>query len=230
MHRLARFYVAQAKPEPRRRGDAPQNRSLIYERLSRTPQARGCTDKQHRARINCQPNPAGAGMHRDRPSCISMNSSEPRRRGDAPSLMCTRPAAVVRTPQARGCTGTQLYFRCWTLPNPAGAGMHRQLSSLISDIVAEPRRRGDAPFAQCLVESPLFRTPQARGCTVLINAPHFTELPNPAGAGMHRTCKSATLRAYTEPRRRGDAPPDCPSVSIHTARTPQARGCTALRA
>ena len=49
---------------------------------------------------------------------------------------------------------------------------------------------------------------------------------SPAGAGMHRTWRSATLRPPSFPRRRGDAPRDSVAATGEPSFPPQARGCT----
>ena len=165
MHRLECSQCHASAAEPRRRGDAPQSKITPWVRLDRTPQARGCTVDECRATWVSNPNPAGAGMHRFGQNYSAVANAEPRRRGDAPSLTELLTTALIRTPQARGCTVKFAKLVRLVRPNPAGAGMHRSCASIRRCSQPEPRRRGDAPLSVSGLLRGDIRTPQARGCT-----------------------------------------------------------------
>ena len=154
---------------------------------------------------------------------------EPRRRGDAPDYHAHQAIGSSRTPQARGCTASFFFSDNGLKPNPAGAGMHRQLFSFRRGATAEPRRRGDAPPWRWHGSQAKPRTPQARGCTARRQSGTTLDGPNPAGAGMHRWNMNYQQKKVTEPRRRGDAPRTRRTLASPSARTPQARGCTGNR-
>ena len=194
--------------------------------MPRTPQARGCTADAVAAGFNRVPNPAGAGMHRNGARIRISASAEPRRRGDAPPRGHRSFAIVARTPQARGCTEYPGYAMRLVNPNPAGAGMHRLLLVARIRQETEPRRRGDAPLCSKWERQAVHRTPQARGCTASSRGITIGAIPNPAGAGMHRPLSGAMRVSESEPRRRGDAPPQPQPRNLPLNRTPQARGCT----
>ena len=100
------------------------------------------------------------------------------------------------------------------------------LMVLAAHMRTEPRRRGDAPPWCDVLPECFGRTPQARGCTGFMKKEPVSNLPNPAGAGMHRGINSHHPNLYSEPRRRGDAPEFAGTQDFAGLRTPQARGCT----
>ena len=165
-------------------------------------------------------------MHRLPQNLTIRLRSEPRRRGDAPRGTATFARRWFRTPQARGCTAAFIFTSYALTPNPAGAGMHRLLMVLAAHMRTEPRRRGDAPPWCDVLPECFGRTPQARGCTGFMKKEPVSNLPNPAGAGMHRGINSHHPNLYSEPRRRGDAPEFAGTQDFAGLRTPQARGCT----
>ena len=175
-------------PNPAGAGMHRLKSAAIKPQTARTPQARGCTDSKPCHHCRAKPNPAGAGMHRTPPLHGQKSKSEPRRRGDAPLKRFRHMSLRVRTPQARGCTDREQDPAQEQEPNPAGAGMHRELTAARRQKRTEPRRRGDAPPRDVVVTVNGNRTPQARGCTDREGMGVDSSGPNPAGAGMHRIC------------------------------------------
>ncbi len=166
-------------------------------------------------------------MHRRSSTRCRGRGSVPRMRGDAPAAFLRRCSLVIRSPHARGCTGSDEDAPAGHRPFPACAGMHRNRGRRACRPTAVPRMRGDAPsppasmicqrfpFPACAGMHRMRRAqelwplpvPRMRG-----DAPHefqieaFCEGPFPACAGMHRRLCSWLPARWSVPRMRGDAP------------------------
>ena len=111
--------------DPRRRGAQP---SWFQENIVspiRSPQARGSTGRFLLAKSSTPPIPAGAGLNRINRVRLYRRRPDPRRRGAQPLERKDPASGWLRSPQARGSTGTSSWKLQSPLPIPAGAGLNR---------------------------------------------------------------------------------------------------------
>ncbi len=88
--------------------------------------------------------------------------------------------------------------------------------------------RGDAPRLPACPRLGPSRSPHARGCTAQRRLAQRPKSPFPACAGMHRHGAWMTHSTRSVPRMRGDAPRSTTGCTMVVARSPHARGCTAV--
>ncbi len=131
------------------------------------------------------------------------------------------------TPQARGWTPSPCPNRLTPRAYPAGAGMDRDGTLSAGNPQGLPRRRGDGPRWVARAVGADLLTPQARGWTLLLEAPPVDLDAYPAGAGMDLAIQGRFTRYQGLPRRRGDGPIGQAVTELATQLTPQARGWTA---
>ncbi len=215
-------------PGPRRRGAQPLHKWDDFQARIRSPQARGSTGRACQAGLEPVPVPAGAGLNRtSSPSGVTARSG-PRRRGAQPITEIKKILFGFRSPQARGSTATLRPNVAGFTPVPAGAGLNQDGLRRFSEAYTGPRRRGAQPSAAWKRRWASPRSPQARGSTAWAAGPLSVQDPVPAGAGLNRSPSPAPRPSRTGPRRRGAQPP-CPAAPCRrSARSPQARGSTAL--
>ncbi len=117
-----------------------------------------------------------------------------------------------------------MYWR----PIPAGAGLNRWQDVRTLVWLADPRRRGAQPVDETILNKLPYRSPQARGSTVLIGGERGLDAPIPAGAGLNRVSFCCLIRDRPDPRRRGAQPCERVIRMSSPARSPQARGSTVV--
>src|SRR5690554_5625600 len=110
----------------------------------------------------------------------------PRRRGDVPSTRTGWPAAVICSPQTRGCTESQIKLIQKLALFPADAGMYRSKPAMPAWWPAVPRRRGDVPLLRNGGLTAERCSPQTRGCTGYRFVYDTWGRLFPADAGMYR--------------------------------------------
>ena len=133
-------------PEPRLRGDGPEQGKLEYVPNVRTPPTRGWTLTAPAFFVESQQNPAYAGMDLILFSIRMPGSSEPRLRGDGPDLGNKEVDTIPRTPPTRGWTLVHRAGQLKAVQNPAYAGMDLAFFVAVNGLSTEPRLRGDGPL------------------------------------------------------------------------------------
>ena len=109
---------------PRTRGDAPHSLRRPHRRKRLPPHTRGCTGLPRNESYAARASPAHAGMHPLIAEQLSLKTSFPRTRGDAPSDGGDRCHRRPLPPHTRGCTRRGAQGDTHPRASPAHAGMH----------------------------------------------------------------------------------------------------------
>ena len=156
---------------PRARGDVP----LIFDSVLPTspfsPRTRGCSGDSYVEHRHHPVFPAHAGMFlQQQPDCYRHDGFPrargdvpeqknrdppthcfPRARGDVPIWLAFLKGNIVFSPRTRGCSLVSIFDPSGDPVFPAHAGMFRNCSRCIREIIRFPRARGDVPHGQELV-------------------------------------------------------------------------------
>ena len=210
---------------PRRCGDVPCVLLTTPGTGSVAPQVRGCPRRIPGHELGLGGCPAGAGMSLTLTGVTPSDDGLPRRCGDVPLVCLTDKGFVPVAPQVRGCPvgdGRPL----GAAPGcPAGAGMSRSTRARRSPRRRLPRRCGDVPLAEDVVQHLVPVAPQVRGCPQIVAS--FDKGPDgcPAGAGMSPWRGFWVVSPFRLPRRCGDVP-GAKVLDTQTGEVaPQVRGC-----
>ena len=177
-------------PEPRLRGDGPDERRKTGFFGPRTPPTRGWTLFPVIRSLSSYQNPAYAGMDPYETMQHPASRTEPRLRGDGPDIDTFEREFGTRTPPTRGWTLHSSIFLSAIMQNPAYAGMDLEVILSFPAAVAEPRLRGDGPVEVGGSPTSQHRTPPTRGWTLDSLSIHPSGAQNPAYAGMDLAARS----------------------------------------
>ena len=130
------------------------------------------------------------------------------------------------SPRARGCSQHIVDDVDRALVFPACAGMFLRATALGSYRARFPRVRGDVPGTAIVGAFKQGFSPRARGCSASSICKNFRWSVFPACAGMFLRPPTATPKALSFPRVRGDVPRQSRESANRTGFSPRARGCS----